>query len=285
MLRRLLNAVLRLLRVPPEPEAPFGEPASVRVFRASRKLYWLRLIGWGGAQMGALAGIIFWLSVLLVTEHEAKRAQTEAAAQGRSVPVLKAGRNRPLSQGLKDVAAHVPGFVFILLWIGKGVGMAVYLCQLAITYSVVRLDYEMRWYVVTDRSLRIRSGLWTVEEITMSFANLQQVTVSQGPLQRLLGIADVKVQSAGGGGASDSHYSHGSSMHAGVFRGIEHAVEVRDLILERLRHFRETGLGDPDETSQPPPALSQSADQDAALAARELLLETRRLREVVQSGV
>ena len=26
-------------------------------------------------------------------------------------------------------------------------------------------------YLVTDRSLRIRSGLWKVEEMTMSFAN------------------------------------------------------------------------------------------------------------------
>ena len=64
----------------------------------------------------------------------------------------------------------------------------------------MRLDYEQRWYVVTDRSLRLRTGVWSVREMTMSFANLQQITVTQGPLQRLLGLADVRFQSAGGGG-------------------------------------------------------------------------------------
>ena len=80
----------------------------------------------------------------------------------------------------------------------------------------------------------------------MSFANLQQVVVTQGPLQRLLGLADVRVQSAGGGG--DTHEKGGGdSLHTGVFHGVDNAGEIRDLILERLRHFRETGLGDPHE--------------------------------------
>ncbi len=68
-----------------------------------------------------------------------------------------------------------------------------------LTYAIRRLDVELHWYIVTDRSLRIRTGLVRLQETTMSFANLQQVEVKQGPLQRLLGLADVHVQSAGGG--------------------------------------------------------------------------------------
>lgn len=76
---------------------------------------------------------------------------------------------------------------FVILWIAKAIGVTVYLSQLVITYIAVRLDYELRWYVVTDRSLRIRHGVWVMREVTMSFANLQQVILSQGPLQRLWG--------------------------------------------------------------------------------------------------
>jgi hypothetical protein len=199
--------------------------------------------------------------------------------------VLKPGRHRPLAQGFKDVAARVPQFVFVLLWIGKGLGLVIYLGQLAVTYAAVRLDYEMRWYLVTDRSLRIRSGLWKVREMTMSFANLQQVMVSQGPLQRLLGIADVRVHSAGGGGSSDPHQGQGDNMHTGVFHGVENAFEVRDLILDRLRHFRETGLGDPDELAHLPPANSPVSGAETVAAARELLVETRQLRCVIESGL
>jgi Bacterial PH domain len=286
MFERVRHLVLRFLRVPPEPEPPFGAPASIRVFRASRKLYWLRLIGWGIAQMAALLGILFWVSVLMAAEHEAKSAQAEAAAKGQRAPVLKPGRHRPPAQAFKDVAVRVPQFVFVLLWIAKGLGVVIYLGQLAVTYAAVRLDYEMRWYLVTDRSLRIRSGLWKVREMTMSFANLQQVMVSQGPLQRLLGIADVRVQSAGGGGGSSAahhgQHSQGDNMHTGVFHGVENAFEVRDLILDRLRHFRETGLGDPDEVGHRPAADS---GPETVAAARELLAETRQLRCVIESGL
>jgi hypothetical protein len=242
--------LLRLLRVPPEPAAPFGAPSSLRVFRASRRLYWLRLIGWGTAQAFALAGIIFWFAVILASEHEANRAHAEAVRRGRRASLAQpAQRDRPLSRGLKDAAGKVPPIAFVVLWIAKSIGLFVYVGQLAITYFTVRLDYEMRWYMVTDRSLRIRSGVWRVSELTMSFANVQHVILYQGPLQRLLGIADLRVQSAGGGSGAggEGQSGQGNQMHMGVFKGVENAGEIRDLVLERLRHFRETGLGDPDE--------------------------------------
>lgn len=117
----------------------------------------------------------------------------------------------------------------------------------------------------------------------MSFANLQQVVVSQGPLQRILGISDVRVESAGGGRGSSSEEGSSPSMHAGVFEGVENATEIRNLILERLRHFRETGLGDPDETPQKPEPPGNRAEMvvpssEVVLAARDLIAESRKLR-------
>jgi hypothetical protein len=287
MFERVKKLLLHFLRVPPEPQPPFGLASSVRVFRASRKLYWLRLIGWGTAQTLALAGILFWLGVILATEREANRAHADGVQRPRRVRgAQRAQRNRPLAQRFRDAAAHVPGVVFSLLWIAKGVGVVVYLGQIAVTYATVRLDYEMRWYVVTDRSLRIRSGIWRVGEMTMSFANLQHIGLSQGPLQRLLGIADLQVQSAGGGSVSggEGHHSQVNPMHTGVFQGVENAVEIRDLILERLRHFRESGLGDPDELRAA--ACPPSVNADGTItAARELLAEARRLRAAAEAAV
>lgn len=123
----------------------------------------------------------------------------------------------------------------------------------------------------------------------MSFANVQQVVVTQGPLQRLLGIADLRVQSAGGGG--DHHErGEGESLHTGVFHGVDNAHEIRDLILDRLRAFRQAGLGDPDETenitSHVPRVLSGQSSRNAlpALAAADdVLQEVRALRRVLQS--
>ena len=119
----------------------------------------------------------------------------------------------------------------------------------------------------------------------MSFANIQQVEIRQGPVQRLLGLADVHVRSAGGGGDMAHEEGHGAetSLHLGIFKGVDNAVEIRDLILERLRKFREAGLGDPEDHRSPAhhspdrgAAAPSSASVEAAVG--ELLGEARALR-------
>ena len=124
----------------------------------------------------------------------------------------------------------------------------------------------------------------------MSFANLQQVEMRQGPVQRFLGLGDVHVQSAGGGGEHEGKES-GDSLHTGTFHCVDNATEIRDLILRRLRKFRQAGLGDPDdsnhatpETHAPESAVATAntvAADDAVTAARELLAEVRALRSSV----
>lgn len=304
MFDRLRTLLLRVLKVPPEPEPPFGAPGSLRVFRAGRNYYRLRLLGWGVGQVGPLVGIIFSLWVLGQVKTAAEKAQGRPAATTNAAPASVVATNGvasrqlspsasrrsekwkgPTRERLARLIAGWPGWVFPLLAFLEFAGLAVYFFQLFLTYAAVRLDYELRWYVVTDRSLRLRSGVWTVQEMTMSFANLQQVMVSQGPIQRLLGIADLRVESAGGGGGGSAHAPHHGatdSLHTGVFHGVEHATEVRDLILARLRSFRETGLGDPDELPAPPPTTEAAGPNEVLMAARDLLAETRALRTALR---
>ncbi len=253
MFETLRTTLLHWLRVPPEPEAPFGDPASVKVFRAGQNFYRLRLLGWLASQLVAVAGLVFWLGVLIGARVEVQRAVGDWAT---------------------------------LLWVVKGASVAVFLVQLPLTYAMVRLDYEMRWYVVTDRSLRIRTGVWKVQEMTMSFANIQHVAVSQGPLQRLLGLADVQVRSAGGGGDQQAHPGQDQSMHRGHFHCVDNAETVRDLILERLKRFREAGLGDPeDHASAMEPSgeiVTPPADCGLLAAVGELRSEAARLGETLR---
>lgn len=311
LFEKLRGRILAFLKVPHEPEPPLGAPESIRVFRAGRNYYKLRLLGWSVGQFFALVGIVFWVGVLAMAEREARlrhEAENMAAAVPPPIPTevsATTNQSAALSNGSTETAptkqknrsrsrdnpkeefakvvSKLPAWVFPLMWALKAVFFFVYLGQVAITYAILRLDYEQRWYIVTDRSLRIRSGLWSVQEMTMSFANLQQVALSQGPLQRLLGISDVRVQSAGGGGSDHGPKGQDLSLHTGVFHGVDNAKEIRDLILERLRLFRETGLGDPDEakrTSAELPTLpAQTASTSSTLAAaQELLGEARALR-------
>src|SRR6185369_1536018 len=57
--------VLHLIRVPHDPAPPYGAPGSVRIFRAGRHYFTMRMVGWGIAQLVALAAIIFWAVMLI----------------------------------------------------------------------------------------------------------------------------------------------------------------------------------------------------------------------------
>jgi membrane protein YdbS with pleckstrin-like domain len=120
----------------------------------------------------------------------------------------------------------------------------------ATLYVTTRLDYELRWYVITDRSLLIREGVWNVREITLTFANAQNVRITQGPLQRYFGFSNVEIDTAGGGGGKQEE--KGTKRHQAALRGLANPAEVRDLILDLLRRHRTTGLGDPDDHQHHP---------------------------------
>ena len=310
MFERFRPHVLRLLKVPHDPDPPAGATGSLRVFRAGKNFYKLRLLRWVAAQIGALIGILFSLHMLGEFERGTEAAREELALESaRRAPVTapaltpapeaadapaiapaKAAKSRPgarqrMTSTLQRVAERWPVWLFPLIKLLEFAGIVAYVAQVPFTYALARLDWEMRWYMVTDRSLRIRAGLATVQETTMSFANVQQVVVSQGPLQRLLGIADVRVQSAGGGGDQREGHGETESLHTGIFHGVDNANQIRDLILDRLRQFRATGLGDPDESPATvaslaePPSMTTTTTVDVTAAARELVAEARALRQ------
>jgi len=113
-------------------------------------------------------------------------------------------------------------------------------------YFAIRIDYDMRYYIVTDRSLRIREGAFIVKEKTISFANVQNLRVVQGPIMRLFRIWHLKVDTAGGGASRNEHTER--VPHRVQMAGIENAIEVRDRIRGHLRRYAtSTGLGDIDD--------------------------------------
>ena len=112
-----------------------------------------------------------------------------------------------------------------------------------IAYLTTYLRFDTMWYVFSDRSMRLRRGIWLIRESTITFENIQNVKVTQGPVQRFFGIADVVVETAGGGGAHPEQGA-GLGMHAGLIEGVAEAAAIRDSIMSRVRATHSTGLGD-----------------------------------------
>jgi hypothetical protein len=282
MFAALKRLVLRVARVPPEPHPPFGSPGSIRVFRAGRNYWSYLLVLWGLRQM--VAGFFLFLFLGLTgTWLAASRSALTSRPAAPPVPPPARARARPLS--LADVERAAWWLHALELF-----GLGSFLVQLPLSLAAARLDYEMRWYIVTDRSLRIREGIFGVREMTLTFANVQNITIDQGPLQRLLGIANVVVRTAGGGGGASAHdggRTIGSQLHVGTLRAVDDAKGVRDLVLDRLRHLRDAGLGDPDDhratARQEAPARDESLERALSAlrqAARDLAVDARALRDV-----
>jgi membrane protein YdbS with pleckstrin-like domain len=233
----------RLLRIPPDPEPPPGDETRTRLFRAAPAYYKYLLLLW------ALKSL---LALFIVS----------AAMIGPAVGAFVAAK-RGHPSGL--LLLVIPGLVFAVL-------IALRLFALAL----VRLDFEKRWYVVTNRSLRVREGVVIVREMTVTFANIQNIAISQGPIQRALGLADLRVDTAGGG-AVNTQKNQGQNLHTAWFRGVNNAAEVRQVIQDRLRQFKDTGLGDHDDR----PAAAPSSATAVLAALRDLDHEARALRETV----
>ena len=235
----LKSWLLRILRVPPEPKPPEGGRV-IRVFRAAPSYLRMKLVLWGAKQLVALAGLVASLvfagAVLGELSHPWARFGVTAA---------------------------------------EAVAWTFFLAQLPFSLAVLWLDFDMRWYILSDRSLRICEGVLSVREKTLTFANVQQISIHQNPLQRLLGIHDVQVSTAGGGAGGGKHGGEamGESMHEAYFRGVENAEEIRDAIKERVRVHRDAGLGDPDE---PAPGLPAPNARAAALELRDEMRALRR---------
>jgi uncharacterized membrane protein YdbT with pleckstrin-like domain len=247
MLKSLRTQLLEWLRVPPEPSPPTGAPGSLRVFRAAPNFWRLQMVLWGFRQLSTVVGLIF------------------------AITLLRSG----LAERLFSMFPPIRSYESVILVL-EILGLLGFLAQLPVSFLIARLDYELRWYLVTDRSLRLRRGIWTVEELTMTFANIQELSIQQNPWQRFLGIADLKVRSAGGG-ASLKEGQTGEETHVAYFHGVDNAPEIRDLIQEHLRRQRDTGLGDP-EAVETLPELSFNDSSAAVAAAREVLSEVRALR-------
>jgi membrane protein YdbS with pleckstrin-like domain len=247
MFELLKTLVLRFAKVPPEPRAPAGSPESIRTFRSAPNYWKYLLVAWGLKHATGAFAIFAFLSMT---------AAWKAASGG-----------------------IVPGALHVLEMFALGF----YLVQMPFSLAATRLNYEMRWYIVTDRSLRVREGIFGVREMTLTFANVQNIAIRQGPLQRLLGIADVVVRTAGGGSVTSDHagerHALGSTMHTATLRAVAEPGQVRDLILDRLRRLRDAGLGDPDDRQHQGLTAGSGNSADALrAAARELLEEARALR-------
>ena len=235
----------RVLRIPPKPEPPPGDETQTQIFRAAPSYYKYLLAMWALKT----AGTFLILTVAMTGPFI-----------GLFVTISKGGNKWTF------LILVLIGFVFTVVLVIRLFALA-----------VVRLDFDQRWYVVTDRSLRVREGIILVREATVTFANIQNISISQGPIQRALGIADLRVDTAGGGGGKQGKQAM-YDLHTTWFRGVDNANGIRELMEKRLRQLKDSGLGDHEELASAAPMTFSSS---VVTVLREIRSEAASLRAAV----
>ena len=145
-----------------------------------------------------------------------------------------------------------------------------------LAYVALHLRYDTTWYVMSGRSLRIRRGIWIIRETTVTFENVQNVELKQGPLQRHFGISNLVVQTAGGGGAQTQQGQ--TNPHVALIEGVANAKEIRDAIMAKVRRSRRAGLGDEGAVELRSSALGSGWTPDHIQALRAVRDEIVALR-------
>ena len=150
----------------------------------------------------------------------------------------------------------------------EALAIATFVAQLVFTGLLLKLSWELRWYMVGERSLRIRHGLWKVREQTMTIANIQNMIVRQGPVMRAFGFSDLEVHTAGGGSglsSGEDPTQAKDSFHVGRLRGLHDASALRDKIRARLQAVHGAGV-DAADVETATAALEAAADAEGAPA-------------------
>lgn len=120
--------------------------------------------------------------------------------------------------GLFGVHSSIYPFMFFMI-----IGIC------AVPYLVwIELRYKNYTYYVSDTELTIRRGVLRIERSAIPFEKVQNVNVSRTILERILGIATLKIETAG----------TNPGEAEGIIPGIANYREVVDEILMHVEHLR-----------------------------------------------
>jgi putative membrane protein len=97
----------------------------------------------------------------------------------------------------------LPVLAAVVLSRGSGGGLMVGLLGLGVAVALGVWRWTNTTYAIDAGAIRFRTGLLDIKERTIPIDRLQSVDASQGPLQKLFGVQQLKLQAAGSGEESE----------------------------------------------------------------------------------
>lgn len=119
------------------------------------------------------------------------------------------------------------------------VAIVMIVAYVALCYFLAKLTYRFWRYELTEDSLKIEKGIIWKKYIAIPYDRVQNVDIYRGPADRILGLSDLHVQTAGYSGTSYGHRKRGISSE-GRLPGLapEIAEQIRNRLIKRAKGTR-----------------------------------------------
>ncbi|MCB1094097.1 MAG: PH domain-containing protein [Verrucomicrobiae bacterium] len=125
-----------------------------------------------------------------------------------------------------------------LVLVSTIVGIPLLIIWLPLAYVFAERYLQSLECVLTDRAVKLKSGVWNKIEKTIPLDKVTDLGLAQGPIMRALGIERVTVETAG----SSSPGALASVIGINNGRAFRDAVLQQKELLSTTQHQRDTGV-------------------------------------------
>ncbi|HBR10230.1 TPA: hypothetical protein DD712_03130 [Candidatus Acetothermia bacterium] len=169
------------------------------------------------------------------------------------------------------VLGLVPGvlLIFILDYPGNlisGLSIIGWLILMGLILLWIPAYYRSLEYVLDSDSVKVKKGVFWRKCVTVLYSKITNVDVTQGPVQRMLNIGKIHVQTAGAGGAQ------GAQAEIKLL-GVRDLDGLKDTIMESVRGYTIPRSED---------VQKEVVEESGPETLRRMLKELTAIREVLE---
>jgi len=152
------------------------------------------------------------------------------------------------------------------VFVGFALGLVGWLLVMSLILLWIPAFYKSLEYVIEADCVKAKGGVLWRKQVTVPFTKMTNLDVTQGPVQRMLDIGTIHVQTAGAGS------QEGSRAELRLL-GIRELDEVKDSILERARGYTASAVD---------PARSAGVQGNDSYILGQILKELTAIREALK---
>ncbi len=135
----------------------------------------------------------------------------------------------------------------------------------------IRAFYDRARFSLTDNEIIVEKGVWWRRKDLVPYNRITNISVVQGPISRALGLATVRVQTAGFSGAASTGGPWPSQVAEAELFHVEDAEGLVKKIMGMVRRLR--------------PVAVEAAPEEApgvVVILRDVLAELKKIRELLE---